>query len=160
MYSLSLSNARVGEWSQCAGQNNTAQASLRVHIFLDTQHLHSAWAADAARFCGSYGSNHLCLSLCLEIFQCSSNSLPHMCNYFQPCIKKSMLGKTVLYERLLYEPSLTLVSWSNARSEPHCLLCFPSKIFKMFSWLVQSNLLYIINNATGSTSPFYRVSRQ
>jgi hypothetical protein len=55
---LLLSKDGVGEWSQCAWQNSTAQASLKVHIVLDTQHLHSAWVADAARFCGSYGSNH------------------------------------------------------------------------------------------------------
>lgn len=106
------------------------------------------------------GSNHYCLSVRLEIFQFSSNSLPHTCNYFQPYIMKARLGKTVLHKRLLYGNSLTLASWSNSRSEPDCLLCFPSKILKMFSWLDQSSLLYITNNANESASPFYGVSCQ
>jgi len=32
-----LSKAGIGEWSQRARQNNTAQASLKIHIFLDTR---------------------------------------------------------------------------------------------------------------------------
>jgi len=160
MYSFLLSKDGVREWSQCGGQNNTAQALLEEHIFLDTQHLCSAWMADAARLCSSYGSNHLSLSVRLEIFHCSSNSLPHMCNYFQPYITKPRLGKTVVHERLLYGTSLTLFSWSNARSEPHCLICFPSKVLRMYSWLVQSSLLYTINNENESASSFYSVSWQ
>lgn len=106
-------------WPSCAGQNcffinflwekqgygnsdnNGSPPSplLKIHRFFHIKHLHSTWVADASSFhSGSVRNHPLLICTYLNV----ANAFSCLNNYFQTRIIKTVLGKTMLGEGLLF----------------------------------------------------------